>query len=279
MTQGFLQKYGPFGDSTPIKIRTNAPSDLRLRVPALATTYGADMNSLATLLGIRLEVNPRDLVGLKARDSQSSLKNIMDAYMSSEWFYLYAFIEDAYEELLDTKPRSTQHRRAGKFELAINEYFNRHGIGWSLVHGKIAYRGDGNFEAAKTSALESLEDAGLQVALDELSKSVKALSERPIADLTGAMTHARASVESVLREVTGKNAKSFSKHVKDNPGLFPPTLGDAMAKIFAYVGDSGAHPKEGQAITTDEAELVVHVSAAAATYLIRKSGLIDGDSP
>ena len=270
MTQHFSHRHGYAGTEPQQLIREDAPNSLREAIYAMSRDY---IGSHVVLLN-RIYL----LSGQHWRDKQSVSDGVAAGLVRGflnrcAWFQVYDTIE-IMQELIQ---ESGLIGHTIRFEEEVNEYLIVKDIGWQLVDSRIEYRGDGDFEALKAGAIAALEDAGLEVALDELSKSVKALSERPVADLTGAMTHARACVDSVVREVTGSSAKRFSKTVKSNPKLFPTPLGDALIKVFAYVGDEASHPKEGRTMTPNQAQFVVEVSAAAAKLLVREYRSTDQD--
>ena len=54
---------------------------------------------------------------------------------------------------------------------------------------------------------------------------------------------------------------------------------EAVRSIREYAQENARHIREDRTPRFEDAEMAVHVSAAAVTYLIRKSDLIDGDTP
>ena len=58
--------------------------------------------------------------------------------------------------------------------------------------------------------------------------------------------------------------------MKKFPGLIPFPLDQAVTKIWGFTSEQGRHLREGEAPEYLEAELVVEVTSAIATYLGKK---------
>ena len=179
------------------------------------------------------------------------------------WFYTY----DAIELIAGTLEKA----EADEFTQSINLYFLRHGIGWQLEEGKIVFRGDDQFEALKSRAVDVLETANKLTAKGEIHEAIKDLSRRPEPDLTGAIQHALAGLECVVREVTGQHKATLGQLVKDNPDVLPKPLGEAVSKLYGYASNNGRHLQEGAPPGVEEAELSVSISASLITYLAKKN--------
>ena len=279
MAQPFHTRYGPLSSNPEITIREEAPRELRLRILALADTYGAKLSAMASRIGVLLEVNPSDLTGLRSERFSEATDRIFETFMECDWPLAYAAIEEIHEEISQSNPRSTRAQRADKFSLAVNEYFRRHGIGWQFIDGRIEHRSDEAFEDAFTSAVALAGEAGLSRAQNELREARGALSRRPDPDPTGAISRATNALESVARSVTGESDENWGNIVRKHPDLLPEPMIEAVRSIREFAQENARHIREDKVPTFEDAELVVHVSAAATTYLVRKSGLIDGDIP
>ena len=144
------------------------------------------------------------------------------------------------------------------------------GIGWQLVEGKIVTRGDEVFEDTVKTAVAVLEKDAKPTAARRLHLAISALSTRPKADTSGAVTHATSAVECVLGEITGQKT-TLGKYLDKYPTLFRPTLKKGLDGIYGYASDEGArHGKERTEPAREEAEFVVAVCAAVCTLLTRK---------
>lgn len=125
---------------------------------------------------------------------------------SCKWHKVYDIIERLYAHLIKY---SSQGRRAAPeadiFQNEINDYFLEKGIGWKLADGQVEMRGAEAFEKTMKSAQEQLESNDqYSTASKELHEAIIDLSRRPLADTTGAIQHAMASLECVAREISGE---------------------------------------------------------------------------
>ena len=271
MAQRFPRRLDPPEASLPVSVRDDAPDHLRKYVKFLMGKFNLSYIDKKWLMSEAFELAESDFIDKrKGREDAVS-----DALAQCEWERIYALIEVLHDHIFGLQSLVRHEELAQQYTTMVNGYFHRYGIGFQLVDGKIEYRGDDVFEQAARSALEATEESGLEAAHRELSEALADLSKRPKPDLTGTITHSMNALESVARIATDDNSATLGKILNDNPDLFPKPLDAAVEKMWAYASQYGRHVEEGKVPTYDEAELVVHVSAAAATYLVRKSGLID----
>jgi hypothetical protein len=139
-------------------------------------------------------------------------------------------------------------------------------------------RGDDIFEKSVAIVSEVLENAQLQTARSEMIEALKDLSRRPTADITGAIQHSLACLECVCREVTGDKKATLGELIKKFPGTVPKPLDVAIEKIWGFTSEQGRHLREGNQPDFLEAELVVEVTAAVATYLGKRMGGLNNKS-
>ena len=144
-------------------------------------------------------------------------------------FYESEFIND----LADPEQTS----RAVPFRQEINDYFTYAGIGWQLVDGEFVTRGDEAFENTVKTAVVALEGDNKPTAAGHVQFAISALSARPTADTSGAVSHATSAVECVLGEITTGKKRGLSDYLRKNPGLFHPALKEGLGKIYAYASD------------------------------------------
>jgi hypothetical protein len=147
----------------------------------------------------------------------------------------------------------------------------RAGIGWQLVEGEILTRGDEAFESTVKTAVIALEGDKKPTAAGHLRFAISALSARPTANTSGAVTHATSAVECVLGEITTGKKKGLSDYLQENPSLFHPALKEGLGKIYAYASDVARHGKEGTKPAYEDAEFTLATCAAVCTLLIRKN--------
>ena len=87
--------------------------------------------------------------------------------------------------------------------------------------------------------------------------------------MTGAIQHAMSALECTAREVTGKRNLTLGRLV---PRLdLTPPLDGAVDKLWGYASERARHIREGQCVTTEEAELVVTLACSLCTFLVRRS--------
>lgn len=183
---------------------------------------------------------------------------------SCEWYLVYDIIETI---IMKLNPKDGE-----TFANEINEYFITNGIGWKIENGQIETRGDEVFETAIKTVVSVLETAKLQTAKTEIREAINDLSRRPTPDITGAIQHSLACLECVTREFTGDKKSTLGELMKKFQGVIPVPLDQAVTKIWGFTSEQGRHLREGQAPEYMEAELVVEVTSAIATYLGKKLG-------
>ena len=160
---------------------------------------------------------------------------------------------------------------ANIFQNEINGYFLEKGIGWKLVDGKIEMRGAEAFEKIMKSAQEQLESNDqYSTASKELHEAIIDLSRRPLADNTGALQHAMASLECVAREISGKRTLTLGKIMERHKTMIPPPLDIAVEKAWGYASEHGRHLQEGRNPEFEDAELIVGICASVGNYLVKK---------
>lgn len=179
-----------------------------------------------------------------------------------EWYLVYDIIEVIIQKL-NQKEKET-------FTNEINDYFIANGIGWKIINGQIETRGDEVFETAVKTVVSVLDNAHLQTAKTEIREALNDLSRRPTPDITGAIQHSLACLECVTREFTGDKKSTLGDLMKKYPGVIPSPLDQAVTKIWGFTSEQGRHLREGEAPEYLEAELVVEVTSAIATYLGKK---------
>jgi hypothetical protein len=188
-----------------------------------------------------------------------------------DWFRIYDLIELVYAGIAEREEHSAAwDDKAGRFAKAVNDFFLDEGIGWQLVDGHIVTRGTEAFEAAVTQATCELEASKRPTAAKHLHEALQDLSRRPDADLPGAVYHAMGSLECVARDLTGNSKATLGEVLKRYPGLLPKPLDMALSQIWGYASNEARHVQEGRETSREEAELLVGLAAALATYLTRK---------
>lgn len=242
-----------------ITVREDAPEGLRGFIKMAYYDLGKNPSDLRSITSRVLKIPPDS-------NNWSEFPNIdyeVGQHLEScEWYLVYDIIETIIEKL-NAQEKTT-------FTEEINEYFITNGIGWKIVNGLIETRGDEVFETAVKTVVSVLETAKLITAKTEIREALNDLSRRPTPDITGAIQHSLACLECVTREVTGDTKSTLGDLMKKFPGVIPSPLDQAVTKIWGFTSEQGRHLREGQAPEYLEAELVVEVTSAIATYLGKK---------
>ncbi len=200
-----------------------------------------------------------------------SVSNIWDEVQEHvhgcAWYKVYDIIEAIYAHL----ERRGEIDKLVNFINAMNQAFVEEGIGWELlVDGGIETRGDDAYEEAIHEAHETLEANDLAVAAQELKEARLDLSRRPEPDLSGAVQHASASLESVLRQCSGGDRGTLGELVRRNREMFPAPLDEAVEKLWGFASEQARHGSEDRQLEWEEAQLCVGIAAVVGSYLASK---------
>jgi AbiJ N-terminal domain 4 len=266
-SQPFSKRHGYFGQPKEITVREDAPKDLRFAF--LETTR----EIARAYQGQYPDTEIRDVVAKtlgKWLDPavwhyEEAWKQVEGAVYNCEWFRVYDLIESVQGYFERTTPRAAE-----EFAERINDLFATQGIGWQIVNGEIVTRGDEVFERTVMTGAAALKEDAKPTAAGHLQFAISALSARPKANTSGAVTHATSAVECVLGEITGQTM-TLGKYLDKYPTLFHPALKKGLDGIYGYASDEGArHGKEGIEPAREEAEFVVAACAAICTLLTMK---------
>lgn len=269
--QGYVRpKEIVYRDELPEKIRQPIIEILRQsinydflweRIEQLFNPYGIEDWPSGPAIAVSREDDHPKFIGAKR------------VLLHCEWFRIYDLLEDLYSEIAfsDDKERDPEDDvKAGPFKETLNHYFEYAGIGWRLTEGKIVARGDDAFERTVQLAGSELKAGGRPTAAERIANAIRDLSLRPKPDLSGAISHATAAMECVLHDMTQKSM-TLGDYIKNRPDLFPGGMKKAFEALWGYASENGArHGKEGIEPAREEAEFIVALAAALATYLNRK---------
>jgi hypothetical protein len=193
--------------------------------------------------------------------------------LACDWFQIYDLVEDIFSQLDFYEDELGAHfdeaPRAYPLQQTINAFFIEAGIGWKMEGGKITARGSDTFELSFATATKELDAANRETASKHLRDAMHGLSRRPEPDLTGAIFHAMAAMESISRDLTGSN-RTLGEILKRHPGLIPPPLDEAMRKVWGFASENARHGAEGRNPEREEAELIVALVSAVISYLSKK---------
>lgn len=253
-------------DLVPITIREDAPPDLRGMVVEFAYQAELGPSELRTIVcrALMIPPNPSNWSEFPNIDGE-----VRSDLQSCAWYEVYDVIEaihdglkasDRYKRPIGQEPPSEE------FSRLINQFFVRRGVGWQLAAGRIEVRGPEVFESAVRPTAARLETS-LPTAAHELHEALHDLARRPQADLTGAVHHSMAALECTARVAAGDSKATLGAILAKHPGLIPPPLDAAVEKVWGFASEMGRHIREGRSVSYEEAELIVMLAAAAASYL------------
>jgi hypothetical protein len=259
MSRHFSNRHGYGTADAEIKIREDAPDDLRYAVAEIARTAGMGPKAIRTIACRVLLVAPDP-------NNWSEYPNVWNEALGllsdCEWFKVYDIAEALWRALeYDSDNQSL-------FAEELNRFFREKGIGWELKdQDGIVFRGGQTFAATTDEAAKVLQEAGYKTSANEIHEALRDISRRPHPDRTGAVQHAIAAVECTAREVAG-NYGTLGKLI-DKLDL-PKPLDEATEKLWGFASEHARHLREGRSVTDDEAELVVSISCAVCAFLAKR---------
>jgi hypothetical protein len=260
----FSKRHNLGAAEPPISIRYEAPRSLRFSLIALGRRGGLSHDQLLDLFTQVLLVAP------EGNWSPAYIeKEVTEVLYRADWPSVYDCAEALYLRLQRLHDQIWTDPPAHEwYEKELNAFFIREGIGWKMEGGAIHFRGPHSLEGAIELALGELQETGRTTALRELQESRNDLSRRPDPDVTGAIQHALAAVECLLRDIVGDPRPTLGDLIKKNPHLFPKPLDDAMHKLWGFASEFARHLREGRSPSIPEAILVVGIASSIIAYLL-----------
>ena len=253
----FSSRYGFKPNAAEIKIREDAPTTFRNYLLIIMYPHMKLRNIRETICRAVKE----DPDSNNWRENDFMKAEVESLINNAKWYYVYDAIELFAQQLPPDKYI--------KFESELNDYFIEKGIGWQLKDKVIELRGGEAFETMLECAKETLNAANVPTSAKEIKEAIKDLSRRPNPEITGAIQHSVAALECLSRKVTNEPTMTLGQIIKKNPQIVPQPLNDVVSKIFGFASNKGRHLEEGNDPIFEEAELVVHLSAAICTYLCK----------
>lgn len=179
---------------------------------------------------------------------------------------------DICERVLELSPSDI----GAEVEGAMNEVFTECGMRWRAEGRRLAWSGGTPLFAQSLQSASGQLRAGPAFAgpLQQFENAYRCLSSRP-PDVANCIKDAIGAVEGVARIAEG--SKEILSRLLDPMAKrlgIHPALREAIGKLYAYRGDEQgiAHgATQPLVIGIEEGELVLHWSASAIVYLLRKS--------
>lgn len=260
MTDTFSDRHGYRGTDAEITVREDAPEGLRYAIPLIAQGIGMNPTAMRRVICQVLLIPPDP-------SNWSNYPNVWDEVNEliedCPWYKVY----DIAEALHDAFERSDPDC-ARQFAGRLNQYFRENGIGWEIRDGQITFRGSEVFADTTEEAVTVLTNSGRQRSANEIHEALRDISRRPEPDVTGAIQHVIAALESTARDVTGQPNRTLGQLVRQLD--LPAPLDAAVEKLWGYASERARHVREGQTVDTMEAELLVSVACAVCTFLTKR---------
>ena len=261
MIERFSDREGHRPSAAQVTVREDAPSVLRGAIPMIAKEADMMPSVMRRVICQVLLVLP------DSRNNWSEYPNIWEEVVwlieEAQWYRVYDIAEALYAELATVDPRS-----ADGFKQRLNDLLLENGIGWELCDGQITYRGSEAFARSTHKVPERLEESGFRRAANEMREALRDISRRPEPDITGAIQHAMAALETTAREVAGQRKPTLGKLV---PVLnLPAPLAQAVHKLWGYTSERGRHIHEQQDVDHNEAELIVTIAGSLCAFLAQR---------
>ena len=154
------------------------------------------------------------------------------------------------------------------YESELNRTLEECSVGWRMVNARFEVRGDEAVQAIQDRSLTQIAESGLAVATSEMKEAIADLSKRPEPDLSGAVHHAVASLESIARHCTGDPKSTLGDILKRHPDLLDEPLKTAAERLWGYSSNEARHGSENRNLKPGEVELVVGIAITLASFLV-----------
>ena len=272
-SESFSKRHGFRQENPPITVWEDAPEDFRHAVLQVSKqTCELSPHELREIICTVLRKRPDPSNWSPYPNVWNELEGLVE---QCPWFKVYDIIEAIWQHLTDKilSIRGAYSPAQPVFAAEITELMAEYGIGWKLEEGLVQARGEEGYESFLRTAEDVLETAGKKTALNELKEAIRDVSRRPEPDTSGAIQHAMAALECVVRDVTNDPKPTLGKLMQKHHDLFPKPVDDAVEKLWGYASENARHGREGNDPTREEAMLIVGVSATLVNYLIHKAGV------
>lgn len=255
-SQSFSRRFG-HNQEPPITITNDAPEEFRVAMIDAAAMLPSQMRQIVC----------RVLRKIPDKSNWSEYPNIEGEVqylvMGAPWYKIYDIAEEVYKSLGEAGVKK-------KFEDDLNDVMRDLGIGWAMKNGVLERRGTDSFEKVIGDSLETLASAGYTIAENELNEARQDLSKRPKPDLSGAVHHSMAALESVARDHFKDPKKTLGELIKAHRDSWPKPMDKALENMWGFASEQARHGREGQDLKIEDVTLLVGVSAAMADYFAKK---------
>jgi hypothetical protein len=256
----FSERHGYELAEPEITVREDAPETLRFAIAQIAVDAGMSPSAIRNVTCSVLFTRPDPS---NWSEYPNIWEEVLDLLQQCAWFQVYDIAEAIYRAL---QPNSAP---AETFKTALNRFFRMNGIGWELTYDGIIFRGDPAFSMVTRQASELLFQSGRPNAANEIREALRDASRRPTPDLTGAIQHVMAALESTARDVLRQPNATLGALI---PLLdLPKPLDQAVDKLWGFASDKARHMREGNKVDDVQVELIVSTACAVCIFLAKRA--------
>lgn len=257
--ESFSERYG-YASGRGNLIFEDAPEQIRVGLREVLTRSGYENPSQQRNVICRaLRIRP---------DSSNWSWGPIDLEVDSlihdqEWFKFYDMCEKIARQLTETS-----------FEENFNNLLREENIGYQMAGSKLQKVGTREFEQAVNNTMIMFSEPRFRAALIQLEKALAFRNSLP-PDYPNAVKEAVNALEGTLQIVLGMQGIALPTLLSSlNPNL-PSGLKKIYDGLYAYgsASQGARHAGVGGPLTnSEEAEIVIHTSAAAIRYIIKTYG-------
>lgn len=156
------------------------------------------------------------------------------------------------------------------FAHKLNNLFQEENIGYRMTDSYIDKIGSEEFDEAVEEALDELQDPRFKVPLEQFRKALDFRNGLP-PDYANAVKEAVNAVEGVLQIATEKPGEALPTILTNLQPEYPSHFERIFKSIYGYgsASEGARHAGVGGPVpSAEEAEFIIHVSAAAIRYIM-----------
>jgi hypothetical protein len=224
-----------------------------------------DWPTLGRVLAFNVLKSPSDEVPWHNIDARNWLKK---QFFSLPWHGVY----DAVEEAVSLCPDYVKEKLISAFNLVMEREMSA----YRFISGELTPISNSTEVETIEAAIDQSKTAGLVGAQQHLKAALVLLGKKPEPDYRNAIKEAISAVESVVRQISGKDKAALgpaldelSKHVEIHP-----SFKEALKKLYGYTSDEGGIRHailEEKEIGFDEAKFMIVACSAFVNFLISKA--------
>jgi len=203
--------------------------------------------------------------------SESPVSNEVDQLIHGlEWYEFYDLCERIARlaEIKDVGYISGTYESV--FANKLNRLFQEESIGYHMIDSYIEKIGGEEFKEAIETSLKLLQDPKFHIPSKQYEKALNFRNGFP-PDYPNAVKEAVNAVEGTLQVAAGRPSVALTKLLTDlNPSL-PSHIDRIMREIYGFgsASEGARHASVGGYLSSaEEAEFIIHISAAAIKYII-----------